>query len=91
MNTSNKRTRITGQGMTEYIIIVAVIAIAAIGVFSLFGKTARDQVAGLASELAGKSGETDRGNALTAADDAGTKADADKGLGNYFDDNFQAE
>lgn len=44
-----------GQGMTEYIIIVALIAIAAIGVFSMTGKTMRTQVGGLAKELSGQS------------------------------------
>lgn len=37
-----------GQGMTEYIIIVALIAIAAIGSFRYFGQTARSQVAAAA-------------------------------------------
>ena len=45
--------RSRGQGMTEYIIIVALIAVAAIGVYSLFGKSIRNQVAGLAQEMTG--------------------------------------
>ena len=32
-----------GQGMTEYIIIVALIAVSAIGVYSLFGQTIRNR------------------------------------------------
>ena len=32
------------QGMTEYIIIVALIAVSAIGVYSFFGQTIRNQV-----------------------------------------------
>ena len=39
-----------GQGMTEYIIIVALIAVAAIGVYQLFGNTVRNQTAALAKE-----------------------------------------
>ena len=35
----SKRTR--GQGMTEYIIIVALIAIAAVGIVTLFGNNIR--------------------------------------------------
>jgi len=31
--------RQAGQGMTEYLIVVALIAVAAIGVYSLFGQT----------------------------------------------------
>jgi Flp pilus assembly pilin Flp len=42
-----------GQGMTEYIIIVALIAIAAIGVYNLFGRTVRAQTAGIAASLGG--------------------------------------
>lgn len=42
-----------GQGMTEYIIIVALIAIAAIGVYNLFGRTVRHQTAGIAAAVGG--------------------------------------
>ena len=42
-----------GQGMTEYIIIVALIAVSAISVYNLFGKTVRTQVGDLAAELGG--------------------------------------
>ena len=40
------KTRIKqlGQGMTEYIIIVALIAIAAIAIYGLFGETVREQM-----------------------------------------------
>ena len=42
-----------GQGMTEYIIIVTLIAIAAIAVCNLFGDTVRGQVGDMAAELGG--------------------------------------
>jgi pilus assembly protein Flp/PilA len=42
-----------GQGMTEYIIIVALIAIAAIGVVTIFGDNIRDLFAGATNALAG--------------------------------------
>ena len=42
-----------GQGMTEYIIIVALIAIAAIGVVSLFGDNIRGLFSASANGLAG--------------------------------------
>jgi Flp pilus assembly pilin Flp len=45
-----------GQGMTEYIIIVALIAIAAIAAYSFFGDTLRSQVGGMAQEMAGQDG-----------------------------------
>ena len=43
----------SGQGMTEYIIIVALIAIAAIGVVTLFGDNIRDMFGASASSLSG--------------------------------------
>jgi Flp pilus assembly pilin Flp len=46
-------TSMLGQGMTEYIIIVALIAIAAIGVFSAFGGVVKGQVGAMAKELSG--------------------------------------
>jgi len=51
-NQSMKK-RITGQGMTEYIIIVALIAVAAIAAFTMFGDVVRGQVGTMASELGG--------------------------------------
>lgn len=47
------RTQQKGQGMTEYIIIVAMVAIAAIIIFQLFGKTIRAKTADLINSLAG--------------------------------------
>lgn len=47
-----------GQGMTEYIIIVALIAIAAIGVYTAFGKTVRGQMGLMTSELAGQTSQS---------------------------------
>ena len=43
-----------GQGMTEYIIIVALIAIGAIGVYSAFGRTVQSQMAAVSQGLAGR-------------------------------------
>ena len=42
-----------GQGMTEYIIIVALIAIAGIVVVQLFGDQLRTQFAGMTAEMGG--------------------------------------
>jgi len=72
-----------GQGMTEYIIIVALIAIAAIGVYSFFGQTVRQQTAGMAKELSGKKATTEISGAQTAATDASTDAAKKKGMGDY--------
>ena len=52
-NLKKLRTR-RGQGMTEYIIIVALIAIAAIGVITLFGNNIRRLFGASADALAGE-------------------------------------
>ena len=72
-----------GQGMTEYLIIVALIAVAAIGVFAYFGQTIRDQISGLAEQVSGKSSTTQVSSAQTAAGKAVTSATAQKNLSNY--------
>jgi Flp pilus assembly pilin Flp len=59
--------RQAGQGMTEYIIIVAVIAIGSIAVYSYFGDTLRNQTAAAAVALSGQSGEDLSKAAATAA------------------------
>lgn len=83
---SRIKSRQSGQGMTEYIIIVALIAIAAIGVYSYFGKTVRSQTAGMANELAGKSASTDIKNAQDAAKNAASESTTDKTMGSYNND-----
>lgn len=50
-----------GQGMTEYIIIVALIAIAAIGVITLFGDNVRQLFASSAEALAGNDNVANNG------------------------------
>jgi Flp pilus assembly pilin Flp len=81
--TRGNTLRQRGQGMTEYIIIVALIAVAAIGVYALFGKTIRNQVAGLAGEVAGTGGASSVEKAGTAATDASSAADKDKKMNSY--------
>ena len=76
-----------GQGMMEYIIIVAMIAVAAIGVYSMFGKTIRNQTAGLATEISGKKSDDQIKAAGTAAGDSSTRADTTKGMSEYNKDN----
>jgi len=73
-----------GQGMTEYIIIVALVAIGAIGVYSAFGRTMQTQVAAVSEGLAGSStAATEVTAAGTEADKAKTDASANLGLNNY--------
>jgi Flp pilus assembly pilin Flp len=76
-----------GQGMTEYIIIVAVVAVAAIGVYSLLGQTIRNQTAGIAQEIAGNDGGAALTAAASSANTARTQANVRKGLRNYNEDN----
>jgi len=78
-----RRALLRGQGMTEYIIIVALIAVAAIGVYTAFGKTVRGQMAVTAQALAGKSTSTTRTVADNAATDAQNQAQRDVKLDNY--------
>ncbi|HTJ26161.1 MAG TPA: pilus assembly protein [Candidatus Limnocylindria bacterium] len=77
------KVRQLGQGMTEYIIIVALIAVSAIAVYASFGKTIRQQTAGLAHEMSGNDSAADVNDARTAAGNAKTDADRNKGMGAY--------
>ena len=72
-----------GQGMTEYIIIVALIAVSAIGVYSFFGQTIRNQVAGLSSEMSGVDSTAQITAAKASAVAATNVAKEDYNLGNY--------
>jgi Flp pilus assembly pilin Flp len=86
------RGKQAGQGMTEYIIIVALIAVAAIGVYSYFGQTLRNQTAGMAAEISGQSAKDNITKSQTAATTAGSQANTTKALGNYnADDNLHTK
>ena len=74
-----------GQGMTEYIIIVALIAIAAIAAFTFFGSTIRYQVGGIAHELSGKSASSDISNADKKARSVDTEAGTSKEYGQVYE------
>ena len=76
-----------GQGMTEYIVIVALIAVAAIAVYQFFGQTVRSQTAGIAQEISGQSAATAVNNAQTTANNAVTEGTTRKGLSAYQNDN----
>jgi len=77
------RIRQLGQGMTEYIIIVALIAISAIVVYNLFGSTVREQVGDMAAELGG--GEASQAAAKTG-EDAKTAAGTAHNLSSFKQD-----
>lgn len=71
-----------GQGMVEYVIIVALVAVAAIGVFQLFGQVIRSQTAAIALELAGEDGSEMSQQAGESAQTA-TEQSERKGLQNF--------
>lgn len=83
----SNRSRQLGQGMTEYIIIVALVAVAGIGTYKFFGQTVRNQMAGLAQEVGGVQNNTGRAAATTAAGQAATAASANKNMGSYDNNN----
>lgn len=86
INRFTSRRLVRGQGMTEYIIIVALIAIAAIAVTSLFGGTVRSQVAAMANEMSGQSATNNINTAKAAAQKATNIASttaSKTNLGNY--------
>jgi len=90
MNRSKPSQRIArrkgqfGQGMTEYIIIVALVAIGAIGVYSAFGRTVQSQVAAVSEGLAGSNKAQQEVKAAgTEAGTAATDAGQTLGLDNY--------
>lgn len=68
-----------GQGMTEYIIIVALIAIAAVGVITLFGNNIRKMFGASANVLAGQDTGNDRNQS--------NKTLNEKKIGNFAENN----
>lgn len=76
------RLRQRGQGMTEYIIIVALVAVAAIAVYQSFGRVIRSQTAAIANELAGESAKSAISSARNAAK-AALRQTKDKSLKDY--------
>ena len=68
------RARQAGQGMTEYIIIVAVVGVAAIATYTYFGDAVRYQVSAAAKALGGQDSVDVTGKAQAAAADAETNS-----------------
>lgn len=81
MRISMKNSR--GQGMTEYIIIVALIAVAAIGVFRLFGDTVRGQAGVVAAEVGGQNSAQAKQNTNAQARAANTEGRTQKDLNTF--------
>ncbi|MGQ4659033.1 glycoside hydrolase family protein [Lysobacter sp. F6437] len=77
----SSRSSARGAGLTEYLIVVAGISLAAAATFGAFGDTIRHQTAGMALELAG----LDSGNAIAGAvASAGRATDAAAAGGPFF-------
>lgn len=87
INPLPSRSMPKGQGMTEYIVVVAVVAVAAIGVYSMLGQTIRNQTAGIAQEIAGSDAGAAINAATASATSARTQANVRKDLKNYNQDN----
>ncbi len=73
---SGLRKRQLGQGMTEYIVVVALVAVAAIAVYQYFGQVVRSQTAAMARELAGEDGGAQNRAAQQAAQKAAAQTKA---------------
>ncbi len=73
--------RVRGQGMSEYMIIVGVIAAAAIATFGFFGKTVETQVGQQATVMAG--GATTAQTATSVAGAAVSRAANANNLAGY--------
>ncbi len=83
MTVARRKAAQRGQGMTEYIIIVALLAVAAIAVYQYFGQTVRNQTAAIANEIAGSDGTSAKNAAQTAANTASTEAGTARTLDTY--------
>lgn len=71
-----ERSKQLGQGMTEYIIIVALVAIGAIAVYNFFGHTVQNQMAAVANGLAGQNGAAQSAETAATADGASASKQA---------------
>jgi Flp pilus assembly pilin Flp len=74
-----------GQGMTEYIIIVALIAVAAIGVYGAFGNVLKSNVSTTVGAVSGNTTTMQKGtNQMNAsATAAGNDVTTTNGMDNY--------
>jgi Flp pilus assembly pilin Flp len=86
----SSRKSIKGQGMSEYLVIVGLLAVAGIAAMGLMGGSVRTTMAAFADEFAdGNNSATLRTEASTLATDA--KDSAVAGLSNYDTNNEKME
>ena len=62
--------------LVEYVIVVALVAVAAIAVYQLFGQVIRSQTAAMAREIAGEDGSEQSRAAQSAAESAAAQTAA---------------
>jgi len=86
-NRQTQKGRQAGQGMAEYIIIVALVAVAGLATWELVGSSIGQSAAGVASAIAGTDATELRDRAQASAEEAATAADDRENLGNYAEDN----
>lgn len=79
--------KIRGQGMSEYLIIVALLAVAGITTFGLLSGTARNQVASIATEISGGNGATQTAASVTDAAAASADATTNRGMDQFTNRN----
>ncbi|MBK7250372.1 MAG: hypothetical protein IPI06_05700 [Gammaproteobacteria bacterium] len=84
---STTRSRMLGQGMTEYIIIVALIAIGAIAVYTAFGDIVRGQTSVAAAALSGDPNPASRNRVVQDARVRANDNGESKDLANFETDN----
>ena len=80
---AHSRSAQRGQGMSEYIIITALVAVAGIGLFAAFGDVLQNQMAGMSREMAGQSATQDITDAQTSATTAQNRAAQADSLSTY--------
>jgi Flp pilus assembly pilin Flp len=82
MSTKSFLERKKGQGLVEYGIILVLVAVAAIGVFAIFGNTIKDKIAQVTAAITGDT--TSYKKAKLAAEHKGERAadmtDVDTGM-----------
>ena len=83
--TKNYGKKQIGQGMTEYIIIVALIALAAITGVKFFGTAIQGSFAGMTATLSGGGPADTIGIVTDAADGAAEDAERERDLGSYHE------
>ena len=85
VNNMKNQLKQLGQGMTEYIIIIALIAIAGIGAFTFFGDGLKSTIGSVTAELTGGTGVQTKES--TDADELGKGQD----MGSFTDQNASGE